>query len=262
MSVSDGDRLSRISTHWSLVFRAHDQAGADKTAAQAALLHRYCGAVYRYVRSVVQDEHVTEDLCQDFAHRFVRGDFHNANPAIGRFRSFVKTAVAHLIADWRRRCRAGLRAAPADDTRLNEVVSREPDPAGIFEQLWRAELLDRAWEKLQRLQNQEADSWFCTALRFRAEHPEASSAEMAEGLGRQLGRPVTAENVRSTLRRARIKFAAALVEEVAHSLQSHSPAEVRGEISELGLLPYCRPVLDDSGADGAMEDRTEKRLDH
>jgi len=253
MTGPDSERLSRISTHWSLVFRAHGEADADKTAAQAALLHRYCGAVYRYVRSVVQDEHVTEDLCQDFAHRFVRGDFHNANPAVGRFRSFVKAAVAHLIADWRRRCQAGLRAVPVDNSRLNDVVSREPDPADMFEELWRAELLDRAWEQLQQLQDQEEQSWFCTALRFRAEHPEASSAEMAEGLGRQLGRPVTAENVRSTLRRARAKFAAALVDEVARSLESCSPEDVRGEVAELGLLPYCRPVLDQAaGTEGSL----------
>jgi RNA polymerase sigma factor (sigma-70 family) len=248
MTGPEGERLSRISTQWSLVFRAHDQSGADKKAAQTALLRRYCGAVYRYVRSVVPDAHAAEDLCQEFAYRFVRGDFHNADPAVGRFRNFVKTAVAHLIADWRRRCQAGLQAAPYDHSWLTAVASPELTADDKFEELWRAELLDRAWEQLDQLQRQESgQSWFYTALRFRAENPEMSSAEMAEQLGRQLGRPITAENVRTTLKRAREKFAAVLVNEVAHSLQTSTPDELRAEVANLGLLPYCQPALDQHG---------------
>lgn len=140
MTAEDSERLSRISTHWSLVFQAHQEAGVTKTAAQAALLHRYRGAIYRYLRSVVPDAHAVEDLCQEFAHRFVRGDFHRANPALGRFRNFVKTAVAHLIADWRRRRQAGLQPVPLDKFGLEALPGSETDPGQKFEELWRAEL--------------------------------------------------------------------------------------------------------------------------
>jgi len=246
MSSIDSDRLSRISTHWSLVLCAHDATSPDKKVAQGVLLHRYCGAVYRYVFGIVRDEHVADDLCQEFAHRFVRGDFHKAHPAVGRFRNFVRTAVIHMIADWRRRGRAGPRMEPAYTARLEDVNSREPDPAEQFEALWRAELLDQAWERLEQLQEEvgRESNWYYIALRFQAEHPEASSADIAAALSRELHRPITVDNVRTTLKRARAKFADALVAEVARSLQSSDPDEVEAEVTELGLLPYCQSALD------------------
>jgi RNA polymerase sigma factor (sigma-70 family) len=249
MPAENEEHLSRISTHWSLVFRAHEGQGTTRTTAQAQLLYRYRGAIYRYLRSVVGDLDTVEDLCQEFACRFVRGDFHNANPACGRFRNFVKTAVIHLIADWRRRQRAGVHPIPLDNSHFQDIAAPQDDPGQKFEELWRAELLDRVWEQLAQLQRagEREQSWFCTALRYRVEHPELSAAEMAEQLGRQLSRPLTEENVRTTLRRAREKFAGLLVDEVARSLQVSTPEQLRDELTELGLVVYCQPVLAQRG---------------
>jgi len=249
MPAEDEEHLSRISTHWSLVFRAHEGQGATRTTAQAQLLHRYRGAIYRYLRSLVRDVDAVEDLCQEFACRFVRGDFHKAHPACGRFRNFVKTAVVHLIADWRRRQRAGVQPIPLAGSWAQDLAAPEDDPGQKFEELWRAELLDRVWEQLAELQRagEKEQSWFCTALRYRVEHPELSAAEMAEQLGRQVGRPLTEENVRTTLRRAREKFAALLVDEVARSLEISTPEQLRDELTELGLAVYCLPALAQRG---------------
>jgi hypothetical protein len=134
---------------------------------------------------------------------------------------------------------------PLDSARLNNVALPEDEPGQKVEELWRAELLDRTWEQLALLQEQgeKERSWFCTALRYRVEHPELSSAEMADQLSRQLGRPLTEENVPTTLRRGREKFAALLVDEVARSLEVSTPEQLREELTELGLLPYCQPAL-------------------
>jgi RNA polymerase sigma-70 factor (ECF subfamily) len=246
--TGDEERLSSISTKWSLVFQAHRESGAARTAAQADLLLRYHGAIYRYLRSVVGDAHAAEDLCQEFAYRFVRGDFHRAHPDCGRFRDFVKTAVAHLIADWRRRQSAGVRGRTRDGD-LPALASGEPGPQDQFEALWRSELLDRVWEQLAALEKQGAKegSWFYTALRYRAEHSEVSAAQMAAHLGRHLGRPLTEENVRSTLRRGREKFAQLLIEEVRRSLPGGTPEQLRAELVELGVLSYCRRALEQRG---------------
>ena len=69
------------------------------TAAQGKLLHRYRTAIYRYVFAFVRERESSEDICQEFAVRFVRGDFRNADPARGRFRDLVKTAVYNLMID-------------------------------------------------------------------------------------------------------------------------------------------------------------------
>ena len=49
------DRLSRISTQWTMILRAHGGPGDGPDAARAELMQRYCGAVYRYLLGVVHD---------------------------------------------------------------------------------------------------------------------------------------------------------------------------------------------------------------
>jgi DNA-directed RNA polymerase specialized sigma24 family protein len=108
----DDARLSRIETQWTLVAQAHAGGGGARDA-QAALLPRYCPAVFRYLCEVARDAAVAEELCQEFALRFVRGDFRHAKPEKGRFRDYVKVAVVHLAGEFRRRTarRAGNRPA-------------------------------------------------------------------------------------------------------------------------------------------------------
>src|SRR5688500_4971787 len=98
-------RLSRLTTQWTAVFQAHDGSGAAASAAQQALLERYCGAVYRYLLGALRDPDAADELSQEFALRFCRGDFHRADPEKGRFRDFVKTAVYRLIIDYQNRRR-------------------------------------------------------------------------------------------------------------------------------------------------------------
>jgi hypothetical protein len=83
-----------------------------------------------------------------------------------------------------------------------------------------------------------------SVLRFRAENPTLRSEEMAEGLTGLLGKPVSASWVRQTLHRAREKFASCLVDEVRQTLSEPSPENIQQELGELGLLEYCRSVLD------------------
>ena len=41
---------------------------------------QHCGAAYRYLLGAVHDPDAADDLCQDFAVRFLRGDFRRADP--------------------------------------------------------------------------------------------------------------------------------------------------------------------------------------
>lgn len=67
---------------------------------------------------------------------------------------------------------------------------------------------------------------------------------MAEQLGRQLGRLLSATTVRQTLHRARERFALLLLDTIAHSLLSPSPERIADELAALDLLEYCREALD------------------
>ena len=123
--MEDDDlHISRIQTAWSMVREAH----GDHTAVQSAqqpLLDRYGGAVRRYALSALRNEDAADEVFQEFALKFVRGDFGKADPERGRFRAFVKTVVYRLIVDYQRRAKKLGRegamhsniAEPAADTR-------------------------------------------------------------------------------------------------------------------------------------------------
>lgn len=237
------DRLSRIQTEWTLVRQAHDGPADVVRAAQQKLLDRYGSAVQRYLRAVVRSGDSAEDLFQEFACRLIKGDLHGADPQRGKFRSFVKGVLFHLVADHHNRQKRQPAAMPQG---APEPAVSPPSLADFdreFVQTWREELLARCWAKLQ---DSEASSGkpFYAVLRFRAEHPKLSSQEMAEGLSRELGKPLTAAGVRQTLHRARDKFADLVLDEVLQSLDKPTPEQVQDELAELGLLDYCRPALE------------------
>jgi RNA polymerase sigma-70 factor (ECF subfamily) len=238
----DADQhLSQISTRWTLVFQAHQGGKPDVAGAQRELMQRYGGAVHRYLLGAVRDPDAADELAQEFALRFVRGDFHRAHPERGRFRDFVKTAVYHLIVDYHRQRQKRPHALPCDSAHLPAASDDVSQADRIFEERWREELLERAWEGLAALQRHDGARYY-TVLRWRAEHPDTPAARLAEELSAQ-GEPVSEAGVRQTLHRAREKFADLLLEEVARSLQTDEPGRLEQELIDLGLLPYCRPAL-------------------
>ncbi len=236
-------RLSQITTQWSMIYQAHQGPKEEAATAQRELLQRYGGAVYRYLLRVVQDPDVADDLAQEFAVRLVRGDFRHVDPQRGRFRNFVKTVALHLVIDYQRRQRHRPQPLPVEELEPTARATPSEDLDRQFLESWRYDLLTRSWAALARLQAQTGQPFY-TVLRLRADEPQLRSAQMAERLSEQLGKPLTAGGVRQTLRRARERFAEFLLDEVKHSLQQPTASELEEELGELGLLEYCRPVLE------------------
>jgi RNA polymerase sigma-70 factor (ECF subfamily) len=243
--MGDDIHLSQIQTLWSVVRQAH----GDHTFvhdAQQALLDRYGGAVRRYALAALRDEDAAEEVFQEFALKFVRGDFGRADPERGKFRAFVKTVVYRLIVDYQRRRKALVREGRqfsniAEPAAEEGIVTAAEDVA--FSASWRAQLLDRCWQRLAAAAESSGTPHH-TVLRYRVDHPDAHSPELAAGLSEQLGKPVSAGAVRVLLHRARDAFAELLFEEVAHSLDGQSLDDVEEELIELNLLEYCRPALE------------------
>src|SRR5207237_10284411 len=105
--------------------------------------------------------------------------------------NYLRCVLYHLIADYHRR--AGKRAKPCSTT-VPEPAAMPPTMADCdraFLASWRDELLARAWTRLQALEK-EHDQPFFTVLKFRAEHSEMKSLEMARQLSAELSRPMTA----------------------------------------------------------------------
>ncbi len=234
--------LSRIETHWSLVFRAHRGEGTGVAKDRAELMERYGGAVHRYLLGSLSDPNAADDLAQEFALRFLRGDFKNADPGRGRFRDFVKRAVYNLMVDHHRSRRARPRPLDVD---VPEPAAPAPvlhDHDSRFLESWRGELMAKAWAALDNVQ-QRVGQPFADVLRMRVQKPELRSPQMAEQLSARLGRPVNAGWVRLNLHRARDMLVESLVREVEQSLEDPTPERLEEELDELGLLDRCRPVL-------------------
>jgi RNA polymerase sigma-70 factor (ECF subfamily) len=237
MGESDADdRLSRMTTHWSAVLAAHAGPAGPGVAARDRLLLRYTRPVYRYLLGAVRDPDAAAELGQEFAVRFLRGDFRRADPDRGRFRDYLKAALANLVNDHHRARQA--RPEPLAPGAAEPAAPAEPSDED-FLAAWRQNLLDQTWAALR-----EANPTFHAVLRLRVESPELPSAEVAARVGADLGRPMTAENVRKALQRAHAKFAELLVDRVAESLTDPTPAELEDELRALDLLKYCRPALE------------------
>lgn len=232
-------RLSRISTNWDLIAQAHGGCGPAATTAQHALLVRYEAAVHRYLLAAVRDPQAADDLSQEFAVRWLAGEFRNADPSRGRFRSYLATALRHLVVDHHRTRR------PAVDLQAGSGLHPpSPPPPNEAEEAflaeWRQELLNAAWRELER--DGAGDGLHYAVLRWRATHSGQPSDALAAAMTARFGRPFTAAGVRQTLHRARQRYAELLVDEVKRSLGEGASADaVEQELGDLGLLSYCRP---------------------
>jgi hypothetical protein len=185
---------------------------------------------------------VVRELDQEFALRFLQGNFLKYNPSLGRFRDYVKQAVRNLMIDHHRRKKGKTRRL---DTDMEISVVGESGLEEFEEQIiaaWRDDLLDRAWDALEYFERRTGQPYH-TVLKYRVTHPQETSARMAEQLCPVLGRSVSAGAFRQLLQRARERWAGSLIDEVKVSLKSPTRENIEEELADLRLLHLCKPVL-------------------
>lgn len=235
-------RLCNISTLWSVVALAHDGRNEAARAAQHRLLELYGGAIRRYLTASLRDPAAAEELFQEFALRFLNGNYHNADPRRGRFRDYVKTSLVHLIGNYRKQRQRQPQPLSPEHPEPTDEAPASPDLDPVFLASWRDELLAQAWHALAQAETPRTPPFY-TVLRLRADHPNLSSRELAAQLGARLGKPMTVLGVRQMLHRARERFADLLVEEVAQTLGDPTDERLEEELIDLELYEYCRAAL-------------------
>ena len=231
------NRLSNITTHWDELIAAHAGERFDNEVAKlrGEMLRRYSGCVFQYILAATKSHHAAEDLTQEFALRFVRGDFRNANPNQGRFRDYLKVSLRNLISDYFRK---KPKERNFDSIDQHEAENTALDSLELnFAEQWRRRVLSITWNALKEFESAKQTQYY-TVLFLRTEHPNCSSEELATLFSDQVGKQVKAEWIRQTLRRARLKFSDLLIEEVGKTLNSNSRQEIRDELAELGLKKY------------------------
>jgi RNA polymerase sigma-70 factor (ECF subfamily) len=235
-------RLSQISTVWTVLLQAQRGTEDAVSAGQLQCLERYGGAIHRYLLGALRDVHAADDLFQEFALRFVRGDFKRADPQCGRFRNFLKTSLYHLVVDYQRRQKKRRLSLQPGAVQPASDKSQALDSDREFLTVWRAKLMHCAWQALAAEERRSGNHLY-TVLRYRTDHPEIRAPQMARELAPAQGKPVTSGWIRKRLFLAREKFTDLLLDEVVGSLDRPGHAEIEQALLDLGLLKYCRSAL-------------------
>jgi RNA polymerase sigma factor (sigma-70 family) len=238
--IMNPSRLDAIDTRWSLIRLAHAGAmDANTTQARQALVLRYAGALRKYLGKIVANPDDADELAQDAMMRLMQGDFAGANPTRGRFRDFLKTAVRNMVRNYwtkqnrRKPADADLTQLP-DDDETNDIE---------WQAAWQKTVLDHALAALKSSEKSGAAGAFSRILKLRADFPDATSEELAAKLSAELGTAVRPDAARQMLRRARLKFAECLIDELRRGLDDDTPARVLEELADLQLLEHVRDFL-------------------
>jgi DNA-directed RNA polymerase specialized sigma24 family protein len=239
----DTGRLSQIATMWTEVVRVCGGAADDPRAVAAALIGRYQEAVYGYLTAALRDPDRAAELFQEFALRFLRGDFKHFDPRRGRFRDYLRTVLINLVRG--SYARAGrLQPVAGVPDQLPDPAAEAPEPDDSFVVNWRQALLSAAWRALEDEQARGGPPYY-SALRARADRPDCPSSAIAAQLTAQLrpAEPFTDAGVRKLLQRGRELFTEQVVAEVARSVPTRDPDRVAQELIDLGFYWFCKKAL-------------------
>ena len=223
-SIEITSRIDEISTDWEVV----------RNPPQFVL--RYAPAIQKYVRALIKNRHDAEEVAQDFFLRVSQRCFIHTRKEGGRFRDYLKTAVRHAALSF-------LKRRSASKPLQASVLRAQADA----DQAWLAErrncLLDRAYEALEKHQDQSPGNLFYTVLTMVVDYPRQDAKTLAARTSALIGRPIGAEAFRKQVSRARLMLAKLIVEEAVRTLDNPTPEGLVEELRELSLWEYVRQFV-------------------
>ncbi len=221
-----GERASFDTTHWSVVLAcAREEGGAQ--AALTRLCQDYWPPLYSFARRRGHRPPDAQDLTQDFfAYLLENRVFHQADPARGKFRSFLLTVFKRFLVNADTRERQQKRGGDREFVLLEEEIqaveahsSRTPELAALdedryYEQRWAEALVARTFDLLRRENAAGSKEKIFTALEpfLRGGQGLPSQEEVAVRLDLPLG------TLRSHLSRLRGRYREVIRAEVARTV--------------------------------------------
>lgn len=158
-------------TRWSVVLAAGTGDSPEAHDALATLCQAYWHPLYAYVRRAGHSREEAEDLTQEFFARLLtRNTFAKADPARGRFRSFLLASLKHFLAhEWEKACARkrgnGVRPLSMDldttEMRCAHPVAPGDTPDKAYDRQWALTLLDVVLDRLRAEYSRAGrDDWF------------------------------------------------------------------------------------------------------
>ncbi len=208
----------------------------------AHIINRYAPVIRRSFGLLIRNPDDAEEAAQEFYLRIVRSGFTRVRQERGRFRDYLRKSVRNAALNFlrdRRRHKFG------EPHLAMTVVADGPLPQEEREWVagWRRCLLRRAFLALAAHEEQSPGNHCYTVLSAIAASPTDSCEALAERVGRQTGRPLSAAAFRQQVSRARRLLARLLIQEVQNTLDHATPEQVAEELIALGLWERVRPYL-------------------
>jgi RNA polymerase sigma factor (sigma-70 family) len=224
-------------TPWSEVLAAGDSSLPGSREALQRLCRIYWYPLYAFIRRQGSGAHDAEDLVQGFFADLLENRVLSvADPARGRFRSFLLTRLKHFLSDERKKAHAqkrggnrtavSLDAASAEERyRLEPVTELTPETS--FDQRWAVTVLEQTVARLRAEYVAAGREELFEALKcFQpGEAADQSYADVATRLG------LSESAVKSAIWRLRQRHRDLLREAIAQTVAT--PAEVDDEIRYL-----------------------------
>jgi RNA polymerase sigma-70 factor (ECF subfamily) len=211
-------------TRWSVVLAVGGGDEARTREALEQLCRCYWRPIYCFVRRQGYSPHDAEDLTQGFFAQLLAGKaLGAAEPAKGRFRSYLLVVLKHFLANESRKARAWKRGGrevfvPFDlrtaETAFMLDLAGNPTAEKIFDRNWALALLDTALERLRAEYAGEGKTalfqQLCPTLRGERTNIAYSAIGVRMGLGE--------DAVKVVAYRLRQRYRQLLREEIAHTL--------------------------------------------
>jgi RNA polymerase sigma-70 factor (ECF subfamily) len=219
-------------TRWTLIAAARSDPAARRAALEE-LLGLYWTPLYCFARRRGLDAEAAQDAVQSFLTRLLERDaIARADPARGRFRAYLRTALAHHLANQQAHAAAQKRGGAVLTIRLDfDVAERRLDgapalPEQAFEREWARGVMERALARLRdEFDDGRRSGPFALVAAFFGAAAAPSYAEAAATYG------MSPPQLKAFLHRARVRYRELLRDEVAQTVED--PAAVDDEIREL-----------------------------
>jgi RNA polymerase sigma-70 factor (ECF subfamily) len=220
-----------VSTLWSVVRRAGSASEPESAAALERLCRQYWQPLYIFARRKGHSEHDAQDLTQGFlAELLAKNGFARAEPARGRFRTFLLGAFCNYLAN---QCRDQLAQKRGGGQVVASLEDEAAEPSGQqlsdgqtpefhYERSWALALLERVLDRLREEYSQAGRRELFEALQ-----PSLTGSAGQPGyaeLGRSLG--LSEGTLAVAMHRMRRRYGELLQEEIAATVAT---AEEAGE---------------------------------
>ncbi|MBP6783340.1 MAG: sigma-70 family RNA polymerase sigma factor [Verrucomicrobiales bacterium] len=225
-------------TRWTLVARSKGDDAVSRVA-----LSELCDAYYAPVVGFLRRDGRTEDVARDLAHDFFQkllagGAITGADPMLGRFRTYLLTALKRFAADQRDRAHAEKRGggqshavieSESGKTGAGLQIADEkieaPDTA--FDRQWALTVLARSLAALEGEMRESGKTFHFDVLKpwLTGDIDAPSQATSALTLG------ISEEAVKVAIHRLRKRFREAVKTEIAQTVSE--PGNVKEELDSL-----------------------------